>query len=68
MQEPEIFQFASGKGIELEMTLYRSEAPYKKTTILYFHGGGLVYGTRNDFPESYLTRFLHAGYDFLALD
>ena len=68
MQEPEIFQFASGKGIELKMTLYRSEVPHKKTTILYFHGGGLIYGTRNDFPSSYLKIFLHAGYDFLALD
>lgn len=36
--------------------------------IIYIHGGGLMYGNRNDLPQAYLNMFLKAGYPLLALD
>lgn len=39
-----------------------------KSTIIYIHGGGLIYGSRNDLPHAYLKQFLQAGYPVLSLD
>lgn len=52
----------------LNMSLYRSTNNRKNITILYFHGGGLLYGVRDDLPELYINSFLNSGYDFLSLD
>lgn len=37
-------------------------------TILYLHGGGFLFGQREDLPQPYLERFIEAGYHLLALD
>lgn len=55
-------------SVTLEADFYRSYGPRKEKTIVYFHGGGLVYGSRGDLPEVYLKSFLDAGYDFLSVD
>lgn len=55
-------------SVTLEADFYRSYGPRKEKTLVYFHGGGLVYGSRGDLPEVYLKTFLDAGYDFLAVD
>jgi len=68
MPSPETFTFATSTGIEIPVSLHRATAPRKRTTILYLHGGGLLYGTRHDLPQCYLDAFLHAGYDVLAPD
>ncbi|WP_319240018.1 alpha/beta hydrolase [uncultured Propionivibrio sp.] len=68
MPRPEPFGFVSSTGIELPISLYRAHSPRKNTTILYLHGGGLVYGTRHDLPECHLDSLLQAGYDVLAPD
>lgn len=39
-----------------------------KGTIFYLHGGGLIYGTRDDLPQEYIDLFLDNGYNFFALD
>lgn len=44
-----------------------SEVP-SKARIFYFHGGGLLYGSRTDLPESHLERLTGAGYEILAFD
>ncbi|MDH6363520.1 acetyl esterase [Enterococcus sp. PF1-24] len=36
--------------------------------ILYFHGGGLIYGTRNDLPATLLNIFLESGYTVISVD
>lgn len=53
---------------ELKMDFYRAVQNRKEKTIIYIHGGGLIYGTRKDLPEEYITLFLESGYDFLTLD
>jgi len=68
MNRIESFSFVTKENIKLHMDLHRAIANRKNITILYFHGGGLLYGTRDDLPELYINKFLNAGYDFLALD
>ncbi|AIF49831.1 alpha/beta hydrolase [Pelosinus sp. UFO1] len=68
MNKPEIFSFVTEENIKLNVNLYKAKNNRKNITILYFHGGGLLYGVRDDLPEIYINNFLNAGYDFLALD
>lgn len=37
-------------------------------TILYLHGGGFLFGQREDLPQPYLERLIGQGYHLLALD
>ena len=68
MITPEIFNFTTKENIQLQATLHRAAQHRKDITIVYFHGGGLLYGVSTDLPELYINEFLNAGYDFLALD
>lgn len=68
MNSPKYFDFITSEQIKLTMNLYRASKNRKNITILYFHGGGLLYGQRDDLPSVYLNKFLDSGYDFLALD
>lgn len=36
--------------------------------IVYYHGGGFLYGQRRDLPEPYLEMIARAGYTLVALD
>lgn len=55
-------------GVELKGDFFIAKDKRKEKTIIYFHGGGLVYGSRNDLPHDYINLFLENGYDFLAID
>ncbi|MDU4960880.1 MAG: alpha/beta hydrolase [Sporomusaceae bacterium] len=68
MVKPELLSFVTGANIRLHADFYRAGQPRKEVTVLYYHGGGLLYGTRDDLSPVYIDRFLQAGYDFLALD
>ncbi|HAT54855.1 MAG TPA: alpha/beta hydrolase [Lactobacillus sp.] len=39
-----------------------------KPTIIYIHGGGLIFGNRDDLPIQYADLFVQAGYPILSLD
>jgi acetyl esterase len=54
--------------IDLHADYYAAKGPRKNKTIIYFHGGGLVYGSRSDLPSQYLELFLNCGYDFFTVD
>lgn len=54
--------------VELKGDFFIAKGKRKEKTIIYFHGGGLVYGSRNDLPYDYINLFLENGYDFLAID
>ena len=49
-------------------TLYFDTAQKPKACILYFHGGGLLYGTRTDLPAHHLISLTEAGYCIAAYD
>lgn len=55
-------------NIELHVTLYRSTQETTRAAILYFHGGGLLYGKRTDLPQYHIDTFCNAGYSILAFD
>ena len=38
------------------------------TGIVYLHGGGLLYGDRNDLPQHYIDMICDAGYTLICLD
>lgn len=65
----ETYTFATFKGIPLKATFYRPSSTITyQATLLYFHGGGLIFGQRDDLPETYLTLLTQAGYGILAID
>ena len=55
-------------NIELHVTLYRSTKKTTRATLLYFHGGGLLYGKRTDLPKYHIDTFCDEGYSILAFD
>ena len=50
------------------VTIYTESNTRPKACILYFHGGGLLYGSRNDLPEGHLHTLTQAGYAIAAFD
>jgi hypothetical protein len=51
-----------------DATIYRETDSAPKACILYFHGGGLLYGNRRDLPELHVQKLTQAGYMILSFD
>lgn len=60
--------FATVGSLELRALCWKAVQNRKNQAILYFHGGGLVYGTVDDLPEVYRDMFLNAGYDVISCE
>lgn len=54
-------------NLSLEVDFHRADNP-NGVSILYFHGGGLIYGSRKDIDKETLERFLADGYHVLSFD
>lgn len=54
--------------LSLYGTLYRNEAVDTCGVLLYFHGGGLVYGNRDDLPNSHIESMCKSGYIIISFD
>ncbi|MBR7926941.1 alpha/beta hydrolase [Aerococcaceae bacterium zg-ZUI334] len=52
----------------IQMTHYFNDLTPNNKIILYLHGGGLIFGKRDDLPEEYMTLFLNNGYSIVTLD
>lgn len=51
------------------VTVYKPDKESSRhAAIMYLHGGGLIYGDRNDLPEKYVRMFTEAGYCIYAYD
>jgi len=50
------------------VSVYSNLSVAAKAVILYFHGGGLLYGHRDDLPQYHLQEFCNAGYIIAAFD
>ena len=48
--------------------IYYDQKIIPKACILYFHGGGLLYGHKEDLPEGHLIKLTEAGYVIIAYD
>ena len=66
--QPTTFTYFDYCDIPLQATFYSAAKNQKNTTIIYIHGGGLIYGERDDLPNMYKKMFLDAGYDLLTID
>jgi acetyl esterase len=55
------------ENITVMTTLHKSPHP-NGTTILYIHGGGLIYGTRHDLPRHHIHQLLEQGFDLVKMD
>ena len=53
---------------ELQATFYKSTDQETKAVILYFHGGGFIFGHRKDLPKSYIELFTSFGISVLTVD
>ena len=49
-------------------TIYKDDSSKSQACILYFHGGGLLYGNREDLPEKHVNAVTAAGYTIIAFD
>ena len=46
-------------GYDCGVTIHRPETEQdRRTAVLYLHGGGLLYGERDDLPRPYIDAFL----------
>lgn len=51
------------------ITVYRpAPAADRHTAIMYLHGGGLLYGERDDLPRVYTQMLTHAGHTLICVD
>ena len=64
----ETMNILSFQGIDLQATFYRPMETELETIILYFHGGGFVFGSRKDLPQKYIELLASAGIGVLAVD
>ena len=49
-------------------TVYSEKDTDAKACILYFHGGGLLYGSREDLPRRHIDTLTRAGYIIISYD
>ncbi|HEY4390879.1 MAG TPA: alpha/beta hydrolase [Paenibacillus sp.] len=61
-----LYTFGNKDGIELTARVYSLVSD--KPAILYFHGGGLLCGEKDDLPKAYIQKFLDAGHPFITFD
>ncbi|MGX7349072.1 alpha/beta hydrolase [Dolosicoccus paucivorans] len=54
--------------LTLQATIYQNPTVQNKATLLYFHGGGFVFGEQDDLPEEYIEQLTKEGYPIVAFD
>jgi acetyl esterase len=62
----EQIQFGTYGSLPLDVTILKAENP--QTSILYFHGGGFLYGHREDIPKTYVQKLMDAGVSIFLFD
>lgn len=50
------------------VTIHTPESYSRNCAVFYLHGGGLLYGERDDLPKPYIRAFLDAGYTLFCMD
>ena len=60
-------EICAGK-IKVPATVHAIEGFSNGCAIVYYHGGGFLYGERGDLPEPYIDMITAAGYTLVAVD
>ena len=70
MLQKQIIDFSEFASYDFtkKATVYHEDSVSPKAVLLYFHGGGLLYGNREDLPEKHLRTFTQKGYVIAAMD
>lgn len=68
MLEEKVFTTGTLEGYSLQATLYQATQVETKAILLYFHGGGMIFGQRDDLPKEYLDLLTLAGYPLISFD
>lgn len=55
-------------GILHQASLHRSMDSRMNRTIVYYHGGGFIFGDKDDLPAYAIRRFTKAGFDLLCME
>lgn len=58
---------ASATAAGLPYVLRNTSSCNRRGTVVYVHGGGMVYGSMWDYPECSVRRFLDEGFDVLSI-
>lgn len=48
--------------------IYKSKASKAKGNILYFHGGGFIFGSNDDLPSYHIKKITNSGYNILSFN
>lgn len=67
MFNQKVFLLAN-EPVRKEVTLTQNEDVQAKAIILYLHGGGLIFGNRDDLPNYHLQRLTDEGYVVISVD
>lgn len=54
--------------LTIEAMLYQDDEIAPKSNLIYLHGGGLLYGTKEDLPHLHLEIFTQAGLQIFAIN
>ena len=60
--------YTQGNACPVRVVLYGNPDVVPKACILYFHGGGLLYGHSEDLPRAHLKRLTSAGYPVASFE
>ncbi|WP_440896788.1 alpha/beta hydrolase [Amphibacillus sp. Q70] len=64
----EVFTYTTNESLNLNISFYKSKCSTASQTIIYLHGGGLIYGNRDDLPKEYIEQFLANGFHVITVD
>ncbi|MGB4610656.1 MAG: alpha/beta hydrolase [Saccharofermentanales bacterium] len=65
-QTEHVFHSGSFPDQSLTSITYSDPDIPHKSTIIYFHGGGFLYGRNNDLPEEYISLFIENGFRIIS--
>jgi acetyl esterase/lipase len=55
-------------GFHHQASLHRAMSNRVNKTIVYYHGGGFIFGSKDDLPSHAIDHFTKAGFDLLCMD
>lgn len=66
----ETFQYGTYQDVNLSISYYPAKlsAASRRPAIIYFHGGGLIFGQRDDLPKPYIDLITQQGYPLVTVD
>lgn len=66
----EVVTLLKYESVSIRATVYSAADTQKlnRSTILYLHGGGLIFGQRDDLPAPYIQKFIEDGHSFISID